>query len=165
MPSLPLVSRRGRTPAVLLHLRLCRRKILGQGSATPVGALETWLGTAQRRRARAKVVEIVGSGSRSARTSVVQTQETRISSPSTSSSAMDCLLSSGSESESDGEVRRIQVSDNGSQSQCVVVEIQGVPASGLVDTGSNITIIGGQLFRHVAATARLHKKNTLNHLL
>ena len=45
------------------------------------------------------------SGSRSARTSVVQTQETRVSLPSTLSSAMDCLLSSGSESESDGEVR------------------------------------------------------------
>ena len=29
---------------------------------------------------------------------------------------------------------------------------------GLVDTGSDITIIGGELFRHVATTARLRKR-------
>ena len=114
-------------------------KTLGQGSATPVGALDTWLGTAQRRRARAKVAKIVRTetdqqdgetirydevgwlnnlalgrgrmdeqssvGRGRMRTSVVQTRETRVSLPSTLSSAMDCLLSSGSESESDGEVR------------------------------------------------------------
>ena len=41
----------------------------------------------------------------------------------------------------------------------MVVEIQGVPARGLVGTGCDITIIGGQLFRHVAAMARLRKRH------
>ena len=41
----------------------------------------------------------------------------------------------------------------------MVVEIEGVPARGLVGTGSDITIIGGQLFRHVAAMARLRKRH------
>ena len=45
---------------------------------------------------------------------------------------LDSLFSdSGSE---DGEVRRVQVSDAGSKSQCVVVEIEGVPAKGIIDT-------------------------------
>ena len=55
------------------------------------------------------------------------------------------IYSSGSESDG-GEVRQVQVSDTGSQSQSVVVDIEGVPARGSVDTGSDITIIGGQLF-------------------
>ena len=40
----------------------------------------------------------------------------------------------------------------------MVVEIEGVPARGIVDTGSDITIIGGQLFKHVATMACLHKR-------
>ena len=69
---------------------------------------------------------------------------------------LDVLLS-GSESD-DGDVKRISVEDQGSHSQSVVVEIEGVPVKGLVDTGSDMTIIGGQLFKHVAVTARLRKK-------
>ena len=68
----------------------------------------------------------------------------------------DYLFSSGSEEE--GGVRRVQVSDGGSHSQSVVLEIENVPVEGLVDTGSDITIIGGELFRQVATAARLQKK-------
>ena len=39
------------------------------------------------------------------------------------------------------------------------VEVQGVPAQGIVDSGADITIIGGELFRRVAAVARLRKKD------
>ena len=53
---------------------------------------------------------------------------------------------------------RIQVNDTRSQSQSVIVEIEGVPARGIVDTGSDITVIEGQLFKHVAMTARLRKR-------
>lgn len=34
-----------------------------------------------------------------------------------------------------------------------------MPAIGVVDSGSDITIIGGQLFQTVAATARLRKRD------
>ena len=36
---------------------------------------------------------------------------------------------------------------------------KGVPAYGIVDTGADITIIGGELFKKVAAVARLKKKD------
>ena len=39
------------------------------------------------------------------------------------------------------------------------VFIQGVPAYGLIDSGADITIIGGSLFKKVATVARLRKKN------
>ena len=32
------------------------------------------------------------------------------------------------------------------QSSCVEVEVEGVPVTGLIDTGSDITIIRGDLF-------------------
>ena len=70
---------------------------------------------------------------------------------------LDCLISSGSESEG-GDVRRVEVDDQGSHAPTTVVEIAGVPVRGLVDTGLDITIIGGELFRHVATTARLRKR-------
>lgn len=45
------------------------------------------------------------------------------------------------------------VMDNVSVSQCVKVLVQGVPAYGLIDTGADITIIGGSLFQKVATVA------------
>ena len=96
--------------------------------------------------------------SKQACTKMVQATSTTTPTTTVQDSPLECLFSSGSEAD-DGEVRRIQVSDTGSQSQSVVVEIEGVPARGIVDTGSDITIIGGQLFKHVATTARLRKKH------
>ena len=49
--------------------------------------------------------------------------------------------------------------DKGSHSMCVRVQVEGVPVYGLIDTGADITIIGGNLFKKVAAVARLKKKN------
>ena len=40
----------------------------------------------------------------------------------------------------DAEVRSIRVADKGSSSQCARVQIQGVPAYGIIDTGSDLTI-------------------------
>ena len=62
-------------------------------------------------------------------------------------------------SDSDGQVGTIQVNDEGSRPQYVNVEIQGVPTSGIIDTGANIMIMGGELFKKVATTARLRKKD------
>ena len=63
-----------------------------------------------------------------------------------------------SDSDTDSEVKVIKVPDNGSKSQCVHIQIQGVPAYGIIDTAADITIIGGKLFTRVATIARLKKK-------
>ena len=65
-------------------------------------------------------------------------------------------------SDSDGEAANtytVRVSDEGSVSQYVKVQVQGVPAYGLIDTGADITIIGGKLFKRVAMVVRLWKRN------
>ena len=67
------------------------------------------------------------------------------------------LLQSSSDEEA--VVSMIQVTDTGSRPRCVKVELQGVPVYGLVDSGADISIIGGSLFRRVATVARLKKRN------
>ena len=39
------------------------------------------------------------------------------------------------------------------------MEVKGVEAHGIVDTGADISIMGGELFKRVAAVARLKKKD------
>ena len=68
---------------------------------------------------------------------------------------LDLLFSSDSE---DNEIRQIRISDHGSKPCHAKVDVQGVPARGVIDSGSDITIIGGDLFKRVAAVARLKKK-------
>ena len=64
-------------------------------------------------------------------------------------------LDSDSSSES---VNRVEVQDQGSQPRCARVFIQGVPVIGIIDSGADISIIGGKLFRQVAAKAKLKKR-------
>ena len=59
------------------------------------------------------------------------------------------LLYSSSE---DSDIRMVRVSDQGSHSKCLKVQVQGVPAYGIIDSGADFTIMGGKL---VAAAARL----------
>ncbi|KAL5481622.1 hypothetical protein EMCRGX_G021819 [Ephydatia muelleri] len=54
-------------------------------------------------------------------------------------------------------VRIIKVTDSGSKTHCVRLEVQKVPVYGIIDSGSDITIIGSSLFKRVAAVARLKK--------
>ena len=70
--------------------------------------------------------------------------------------AFSCLLSSDSEDEEDG-VRLVRISDQGSEQQHADVLIEGVPAKGVIDSGAEITIMGGKLFARIAAVARLKK--------
>jgi len=72
---------------------------------------------------------------------------------------LDFLASSLSESEEDGGIRLVRLEDKSSHPKCARVGIQGVPAYGIVDTGADITVIGGELFKKVAAVVRLRKKN------
>jgi len=48
------------------------------------------------------------------------------------------------------------------QSSCVQVTVEGIPVTGLIDTGSDITIIRGDLFYHIVETAKLERKVILN---
>lgn len=70
---------------------------------------------------------------------------------------LELLYSSSEEEETD--VRLVRVSDSGSQTHCAKVQVQGVPAFGIIDSGADITIIGGTLFRKVATVARLRKRD------
>ena len=69
---------------------------------------------------------------------------------------MDLLFS---DSSSDTETCLVQVKDQGSSLKYARVEIQGVPCAGAIDTGSDITIVGGELFRKIASVARLCKRD------
>ncbi len=53
----------------------------------------------------------------------------------------------------------VRVPDKGSKPQCAKVQVQGVPAYGVLDSGADITIMGGTLFQKVAAVARLKKRD------
>ena len=58
-----------------------------------------------------------------------------------------------------GEVKQVRVLDRGSKPQRVQVVVEGVPIKGVVDSGADITIIGGEAFKQVAAVARLRKRD------
>lgn len=62
-------------------------------------------------------------------------------------------------SDSDGSVSAVRVNDRGSKPQYVNVTIQGVPTSGIIDTGADITIMGGELFKKISDAVRLKKKD------
>lgn len=69
------------------------------------------------------------------------------------------LLSDSSDSEGTSEVKQIRLVDQGSHPQHVRVVVGGVPMEGVVDSGSDITILGGEMFKQIATVARLHKKD------
>ena len=56
-------------------------------------------------------------------------------------------------------MRMVRVADKGSKPQCAKVEVQGVPAYGVLDSGADITIMGSTLFRKVAAVVRWKKRD------
>ena len=53
----------------------------------------------------------------------------------------------------------VRVPDKGSRPRQANVIIGGVPTYGAVDSGADITIMGGDLFRHVASAGNLKKRN------
>ena len=68
----------------------------------------------------------------------------------------DFLFSS---SEDEAEVRMVTLRDSGSFPHCAKISLQGVPVYGILDSGADISIIGGTLFKRVAAAARLKKRD------
>jgi len=71
-------------------------------------------------------------------------------------SPLDVLLS---DTDDEDVIHEVRITDKGSAFQCVDVQVQGVPAVGIVDTAADITIMGGKLFKKVASVARLRKKD------
>ena len=71
----------------------------------------------------------------------------------TSADPMEYLLDNDSV-----QVKQVRIMDHGSQPQCAKVSI-GVTMKGVVDSGSDITILGGEMFKKVASVAHLHKKD------
>ena len=59
-------------------------------------------------------------------------------------------------SDSDGSVGR--VNDQGSKPQYINITVQGVATSGIIDTGANITIMGGKMLK-ISDAVRLKKKD------
>ena len=72
---------------------------------------------------------------------------------------LDYLLPDSSDSEDVSEVKQIRLVDQGSHPQHAKVVVGGVPMEGVVDSGSDITILGGEMFKRVATVAKLHKKD------
>lgn len=64
-----------------------------------------------------------------------------------------------SDEEDTTRVKAVRVSDRGSQSQCVKVQVQGVPAYGVLNSGADITIMVGMLFRKGATITRLKRRD------
>ena len=67
---------------------------------------------------------------------------------------LDYLLLDSSDSEDEPEVRQIQLVDQGSHPQCARLVVGGVPMEGVVDSGSDITILGGEMFKQVSTVNR-----------
>ena len=88
----------------------------------------------------------------------VQTKTRTLSSTQATATPEDLLCSSSDEDSSSG-TYSVRVTDNGSITQCVKVHLQGVPAYGLIDSGADITIVGGNLFKKVATIARLKRRD------
>ena len=59
----------------------------------------------------------------------------------------------------DPEVHQVCVYERGSKAHCVKVSVQTVPRYGVVDSGADITIIWGEMFKLVATAAKLHKRD------
>jgi len=53
----------------------------------------------------------------------------------------------------------VLICDQGSRPQYVNIKIQGVSTSGVIDTGADITIMGGELFKKIAEAAKLKKRD------
>jgi hypothetical protein len=49
--------------------------------------------------------------------------------------------------DSDGDVKTVRIQDKGSKPREVLVDVQGVPATGVIDSGADITIMRAELLK------------------
>ena len=76
--------------------------------------------------------------------------------PTLGTDLLSCLLP---DSNKDDHICQVRIDDRGSRQQYVDVLVGGVPAQGVIDSGADITIMGGDLFRRVAAAAQLRRSS------
>ena len=79
--------------------------------------------------------------------------------PTTPGDPKQYLLSDSEEQESKVGVNEVRVQDKGSRPQYVRVVVAGVPVDGIVDTAADITIVGAEAFKRIAAVAKLRKRD------
>ena len=53
----------------------------------------------------------------------------------------------------DGDVNIVYIKDKGSQPHRVIVHLQGLPVTGVIDSGADTTIMNRNVFKKVAAIA------------
>ena len=109
----------------------------------------------RRQDSNSQAGQPVEQGTNRSRTNMIRSRGERAESPHKEDPYM--FLLSDSEEE-DNTVSLVRVQDGGSKSQAAQVEVAGVPAYGIVDTGANITIMGPELFKKVAMVAKLKKR-------
>ena len=68
-------------------------------------------------------------------------------------------LQSSDDSDVDPQCKVVRVPFEGSRPRSVLVEVQGVPAVGIVDTGADISIMGADLFKTIAAATKMKKRH------
>ena len=117
--------------------------------ATCVGSLGTLAGIAVRGRQRAPEVISGKTPKPDKYRPSLRRQLQRIS--------VDYLVSSDDDDQSS--VQTVRVRDTGSKVMYANVDLHGVPVKGVIDSGADITILGGDLFKTVATVAKLKKKN------
>lgn len=80
--------------------------------------------------------------------------------PATSDDPQQYLLA---DSYGEEHVKEVRVRDKGSRPQSVRVVVAGVPVEGIVegivDTATDITIVGAEIFKRIAAVAKLRKRD------
>ena len=98
------------------------------------------------------------SGAHPARSGAVTKQVHAVEAAPTGeqSTSWEFLMSS---SEDEADIRMVSLKDGGSFPQCAKVSLQGIPVYGIIDSGADISIIGGALFWRVAIAARLKRRD------
>ena len=69
------------------------------------------------------------------------------------------LLPDSDEKEPAAGVSEVRVQDKGSRPQSVRVFVAGVPVDGIVDTAADITIVGADTLKRIAAVAKPRKRD------
>ena len=108
----------------------------------------------RRQESNSQARQPVEQGTNKSGTNMIRS-EARAESPQKEDPYM--FLLSDSEEE-DNTVSLVRAQDGGSKLQAAQVEVAGVPAHGIVDTGTDITIMGPELFKKVAMVAKLKKR-------
>ena len=103
--------------------------------------------------------ESKGRGPASKMKQIQTSNSSRMARPESQTPTPYDFLHSSSDEDDPVNVNVVRVTDQRSVPRCVGVQVQGVPAYGLIDSGADITIIGGTLFKKVATVARFKKRD------